>query len=103
MQADGLYEPKATVRRVRKSGANSVHGDAPAVCRQEVHAMRCPNCTATFVLRADYAEHVQLCRPPGADIDVRDELLACLNAAADRLCAEFGEVKENRRTLVSAA
>jgi hypothetical protein len=65
--------------------------------------MRCPNCTAIFVLRADYADHVQPCRPSDADVDVRDELLACLNGAAARLYAEFGDVQENRRTLVSAA
>ena len=74
---------------------------APAARRQEVYAMRCPNCTATFVLRADYADHVQHCRP--LDVDVRDELLARLNAAAARLYAEFGDVQPHRRTLVSAA
>ena len=65
--------------------------------------MRCPNCNAVFVLRADYADHVQLCRPSRADVDVRDELLACLNGAAARLYAELGDAEPHRRTLVSAA
>jgi hypothetical protein len=56
--------------------------------------MHCPNCTTTFVLRADYADHVQQCRP--SDVDVMDALLARLNAAADRLHAEFDDIQPNR-------
>ena len=53
--------------------------------------MNCPNCSATFVFRADYAGHVQRCRPDVAT----DALLARLNAAAARLHAEFGDVERD--------
>jgi hypothetical protein len=51
--------------------------------------MNCPNCATTFVYRADYATHLQQCRPDTAT----RALLARLNAAAVRLHAEFGEVE----------
>jgi hypothetical protein len=47
--------------------------------------MNCPNCAAIFVFRADYAAHVQQCRPDAAT----DALLVRLNAAVIRLHAEF--------------
>ena len=53
--------------------------------------MRCPNCTATFAFRADYAAHVQACRPASAE--ATDALLARLNAAAARLHEEFGDLQ----------
>jgi len=56
--------------------------------------MRCPNCTTTFVLRAEYAAHVRQCRPDCAE--AADALLARLNAAAARLQAEFGDVQPDR-------
>jgi hypothetical protein len=56
--------------------------------------MRCPNCNTIFVLRADYADHLQHCRP--ASVDAADALLARLNAAAARLHAEFGDIEADR-------
>jgi uncharacterized C2H2 Zn-finger protein len=56
--------------------------------------MQCPNCTSTFVLQADYADHVQQCRTSDP---IDETLLARLNEAADRLIAEFGDDKLNRR------
>jgi hypothetical protein len=58
--------------------------------------MNCPNCITTFVLRADYADHVRQCRPVDTGVAVSDALLARLNAAAARLHAEFGDVPPNR-------
>jgi hypothetical protein len=55
--------------------------------------MKCPNCATIFVLRAEYAAHVQQCRPA----DVTDALLARLNSAAVRLHARFGVVQPAQR------
>jgi hypothetical protein len=64
--------------------------------------MDCPNCTTTFVFRANYATHVQQCRPDAAT----DALLERLNAEAARLHSEFDDVEPKRlvtRRLHSAA
>lgn len=58
--------------------------------------MYCPNCNTTFTLRADYADHVQRCRP--SEVNVTDALLARLNAAAARLHEEFDAAEPNRVT-----
>ena len=55
--------------------------------------MNCPNCTAAFVLRADYASHVQRCRPLDAAATIAESLLARLNAATDLPYVEFGVVE----------
>ena len=51
--------------------------------------MRCPNCSSSFVLRADYAGHVRRCAPVDCDPKVTDSLLKLLNDAAARLHNEF--------------
>lgn len=50
--------------------------------------MRCPNCTAEFTLRWDYAEHLRGCVSADANATATEWLLARLNAAATRLEAE---------------
>lgn len=51
--------------------------------------MRCPNCSSSFVLRADYAGHVRRCAPVDCDPKVTNALLKLLNEAAARLHSEF--------------
>lgn len=58
--------------------------------------MNCPNCSESFRLVADYASHLQRCRPVDAHAAVSESLLARLNAAADLLEAEFGVVEAER-------
>ncbi len=58
--------------------------------------MNCPNCTESFTLRADYASHVQRCRPLDAATAITESLLARLNAATDLLYVEFGIVGPER-------
>lgn len=68
--------------------------------------MQCPNCDARFSLCADYAAHIVGCAPRDANWRVRELVLARLNAAAEQLAEEFGElepVRTARRPLHSAA
>lgn len=58
--------------------------------------MFCPNCDTPFVLRVDYAAHLEACRPVDLDLAVSDELLARLNAAVARLYAEVDDARRNR-------
>jgi len=59
--------------------------------------MFCPNCDTSFVYRADYAAHLDVCQPADVDLAVSDELLARLNAAVARLYAE-SDGDQQRRT-----
>ena len=66
--------------------------------------MNCPNCSATFRLRADYASHLQRCRPSDVDPAVTESLLARLNAATASLSLELAAVEAEeaaRRQLVA--
>lgn len=67
--------------------------------------MDCPNCFETFRLVADYASHLQECRPSDVNTPVTETLLAGLNAATESLYIEFGVVEADEaaeRQLVSA-
>ena len=65
--------------------------------------MNCPNCSASFRLVADYAAHLQRCRPVEMHAPVSESLLASLNAAAEALDATLGviEAAAARRQLVA--
>ena len=67
--------------------------------------MQCPNCETKFVLCADYAAHIVGCAPRDRDVRVSALMLARLNAAAERLAEEFGQLEplRRRRALDSAA
>ena len=66
--------------------------------------MNCPNCNETFRLCADYASHLQRCRPLDVDPAITESLLARLNAATAPLSLELGaiEAEEAARPLLVA-
>jgi hypothetical protein len=51
--------------------------------------MLCPNCSATFVLCADYADHLQRCYPRELNATVTQQVHARLTVAASRLVSEL--------------
>ncbi len=55
--------------------------------------MNCPNCSEPFRLCADYASHLQRCRPSDVDPAVTESLLARLNAATASLSLELAAVE----------
>jgi hypothetical protein len=52
--------------------------------------MHCPNCSEAFRLVADYASHLQRCRPLDVDAGVSEWLLAKLNAATESIGLDLG-------------
>ena len=66
--------------------------------------MKCPNCSERFRLVADYASHLQRCRPLDVDPAITESLLARLNAATAPLSLELGaiEAEEAARPLLVA-
>lgn len=52
--------------------------------------MNCPNCSVTFRLIADYASHLQRCRPVDVGAQVSEWLLAKLNAATESIDVDLG-------------
>jgi len=52
--------------------------------------MHCPNCSEAFRLVADYASHLQRCRPLDVDAGVSEWLLAKLNAATESIDLDPG-------------
>jgi len=64
--------------------------------------MFCPNCSETFRLVADYASHVQRCRPLDVTLQVSEWLLAKLNTATEALDLELAYMDEEEAAALVA-